>query len=636
MKMLAVSITVITLAFSVAAQTPFSDQMDLFDTALAKVDLTRADVCFDQDEMALWGGDLWRLNYFTLFHRHPFRLPRHGELNLEALQTDVGNPPALVAKAGKLIDCPVFRGLIGDPLENYVVFDDTIPKPSITRRKNVLTGVQYAALKDGIDLIYALADDQKAFFKRGLDKADNNKYRERLFDYFIHDNEEYHDLVYELVEKIDFNRMVAGAQDIAEAVRRVADSGHLFVFPQAKTEIKTRKGLIVIGSPGNDVYDYYNPPLLIIDGSGDDTYRFSGYPDKYPLAVIIDLTGNDHYISADTLSPGIAGAVIGMSILIDRQGNDRYEGRHFSQGAGLFGVGVLCDASGDDIYTANTFSQGAGAFGIGILADSSGNDSLYCLNTSQGFGYTRGCGLLVDFEGNDRYTAEDDKIDNPSAQTPEHNSSLAQGVGFGKRADYLDGHSWAGGVGILCDGHGNDRYSAGLFAQGCAYWFAVGMLLDGAGDDIYRGVWYVQGSGAHFGVGYLDDFAGNDSYTASHNMAIGAGHDFTVGYFNERGGNDVYTAPNLSLGGGNANGIGVFHDHYGDDQYITDGGITLGRATASDRGQRKYLRVFGLFVDGQGQDSYREPWAANDSTWRGPRSTPEAHADMEIGVGIDR
>jgi hypothetical protein len=269
------------------------------------------------------------------------------------------------------------------------------------------------------------------------------------------------------------------------------------------------------------------------------------------------------------------------------------------------------------------------------MADSSGNDSMYCVIGSQGYGYTRGCGLLINYEGNDVYVAEDDTVLNSSSQNSEHNVSLAQGTGFGKRADFIDGHSWAGGVGILCDAKGDDRYSAGLFAQGCAYWFSVGLLLDGDGNDSYNGVWYVQGSGAHFGVGLLDDFGGDDSYTATDNMAVGAGHDFTIGYFNERDGNDTYSVPNLSLGGGNANGIGIFHDHLGDDTYTTKGGVTLGRANPSKGGPRRYLHVFGIFVDGGGNDTYDVDYAGQNTRWIGPKADPENPDPYEIGVGID-
>jgi hypothetical protein len=611
-------------------------QFNLIDSALAQVGLQHDDVRFDEDEMALWGGDRWCLNHFTLFHHHPFRLPKYGGLFLNALSENVTNPTELVARAARLVDFPIYRGLTGDPLKPYIDYPDTVTAPSITRSKNILTDPVYRPLNERIDLIYRLLDDDEFLFKRALKDINKDKYRERLFEYFVFENQDYHDLVYELIEKVDFDRMMAGAQDLAEAVRRAASGVDTIVFPEVKREEETREGLIVIGTSGDDVYEYFKPPLIIFDGGGDDTYHFSGYPNDYPFSVIIDAGGNDRYISTDTARPGIAGAVIGMSVLIDLNGDDYYEAVNVAQGAGIFGVGMVIDHQGDDIYSGRTLCQGAATFGLGILADSSGSDSLYCLGSSQAFGYTRGCGLVVNLEGDDRYIAEDDSIFNPSPQTAEHNASLAQGVGFGKRADYIDGHSWAGGVGLLCDARGDDFYSAGLFAQGCAYWYALGMLLDGSGADRYNGVWYVQGSGAHFAVGYLDDFAGNDVYTATLNMAVGAGHDFTVGYFNERSGDDRYIVPNLSLGGGNANGIGIFHDHAGNDIYTTHGGTTLGRANRSDRGPRQFLNVFGIFVDGGGIDTYDEVWAGNEKRWIGPPSILEEPVKVEIGVGIDR
>ncbi len=628
-------LVLLLVAGGLRAQDTIPENPDLFDSALAQRGMTRDEVRFDSDEMATWGGDKWRLSYFTLLHRHPFRLPVHGDLLAETLLARASNPLDLLETASRLIDHPIRRGLVGDPLEEYTVFPDSLPKPSITRDKNILTGKQYATLKNGIDLIYALANDDEHLFKKGLRHVNKDKYRDRLYDYFINENDDHQDLVYEMLEKIDMDRMLAGAQDFAEAAHRIADSADLLAFPRAKTEIKTRKGLIVIGTSGDDVFEYYNPPLLIVDGGGDDIYRLAGYPNSYPASIIVDLAGNDQYLSQDSTRPGLGGAILGLSIVIDKAGDDRYEATAIAQGAGIFGVGLLIDGSGDDVYLAQQWSQGLGAFGTGVLADSAGNDSLYCLGTSQGFGYTRGCGILVNVEGNDRYVAEDDSLFQPSAQTEEHNSSLAQGVGFGKRADYLDGHSWAGGVGVLCDGSGDDVYSAGLFAQGCAYWYATGMLLDREGDDRYNGVWYVQGSGAHFGVGYLDDFAGRDVYTATHNMAIGAGHDFSLGYFNERGGDDTYNAPNLSLGGGNANGIGIFHDYSGNDTYNTSGGVTLGQANSSDAGRRRLLRVFGLFVDEGGTDSYKESYATNGSRWIGPSSSEGELPPNVIGVGID-
>ena len=481
-----------------------------------------------------------------------------------------------------------------------------------------------------------MIDDDEFNFKKAFDKVEKDKYRRQIYEYFVADSQKYNDLVEEFATKVDFNRMVGGAEDLAEALRRAADSLEFCTFPDSRSEIKTPKGLIVIGTKGKDEYSYQTPPLLILDPGGDDTYRISGFPIGYPLNAIIDVAGNDKYISEDTTSPGIGGAVLGMSVVIDKAGDDFYDAKNVAQGCGIFGVGVVMDNNGRDKYRAKTFAQGSAAFGVGVLADSTGDDSLYCWMNSQGYGYTKGCGLCINYSGNDVYIAEDSILFSPGQQTKDHNSSLAQGVGFGKRADFVDGHSWAGGVGILCDVMGDDKYSAGLFAQGCGYWFALGMLLDGAGNDNYYSTWYTLGSGAHFAIGYLDDFAGNDTYNATMNMSIGSGHDFTLGYFNERGGNDTYYAPGLSLGGGNFQGIGIFHDWNGDDVYNTSGGFNLGGARGLIQGARAFLYTFGVFVDGGGKDTYTDTRVKNGLRWISPKSDTTKADPYEIGVGIDK
>lgn len=612
------------------------DQAELIDSALAQVGMTRDAFRFDQDEMAGWGGDTWRLSYFTMLHKNPFKLPKYADLNLAQLKTDHSNITALAAFAARKIDLPIRRGLIGDPLEKYLKFPDSVHHLDLASSRNILTGDAFAPLRGKIDLMWEIVADKDFAFTQAVDAIDKIKYRKRLLDFFVHEREDDRGLVEELAGQIDFNLLAAGAEDVIEATRRMADSIAYCQFPDEKIEVKTRKGLIVIGTKGNDRYEYIEAPLLILDGGGNDIYRFPTLLQQSPYCVIIDAGGNDQYLCDDSTTQGFGGAIIGVNVLIDRSGDDVYETVNASLGAGIFGAGVLIDYGGRDVYSGRHLTQGCGVFGIGILVDSAGDDSLYCWSSAQGFGFTRGCGLLVNVAGNDTYVAEDTKLFSPSSQTKDHNSSLAQGVGFGRRADYLDGHSWAGGVGILADLDGNDSYSAGLFAQGCGYWFAVGALLDAAGDDRYNGIWYVQGSAAHFAIGYLDDFSGNDVYNASMNMAVGAGHDFSIGYLNERSGNDNYTVPNLSLGGGNANGMGIFHDHLGDDTYATKAGVTLGRANGSDQGPRKYLGCFGLFIDGGGNDSYLESYAGNGLRWVGPRSHPDNPDPFEIGVGIDR
>lgn len=621
----------------IAVPAVFAQDLGLLDSVLHQVGLTPDAVRFDQDEMATWGGDQWRLSYFSMFHKNPFKLPKYGQMNLEAFTADCGNIVSLIGNAGRKIDSPVRRGLIGDALESYTKKIDSLPNRFFSANRKELSGERLVGLRKRIDLIMALVDDPELNLRKAYAKVQLDKIRHQVFDYFVADSQKYNDLVEELAKSIDLNRMIAGTEDLAEALRRAADSLEYCAFPDSAITISAERGLIVLGTKGKDDYKYLTaPPLLILDPGGDDTYHISGFPPGYPLSAIIDVAGNDRYISTDTTTPGIGGAVLGVSIVIDKAGDDWYDGRNVAQGCGIFGAGVVMDNIGRDIYRAKTWAQGAAAFGVGVLSDSTGNDSLYCWMNSQGYGYTRGCGLCVNYSGNDVYTAEDSILFSPGQQTNEHNSSLAQGTGFGKRADFVDGHSWAGGVGILCDVKGNDRYSAGLFAQGCGYWFALGMLLDGEGDDNYYSVWYTLGSGAHFAIGYLDDFAGNDKYEATMAMSIGSGHDFTLGYFNERAGNDTYKAPGLSLGGGNFQGIGVFHDWKGDDSYTTTGDFNLGGARGLSQGARAYLYTFGIFVDGGGTDSYSDSRKRNALSWISPKSDSAKADPYEIGVGIDK
>ncbi|MGB5107572.1 MAG: hypothetical protein WBP29_04130 [Candidatus Zixiibacteriota bacterium] len=623
----------------VIALTPvllLSQDLSSFDSAMSQIGMSHENIQFDQNEMATWGGDMWRLTYFTLLHESPFKLPRHALINLESYTTDCGNLSALIANAGRKIDCPVRRGLVGDALAEYSQRLDSMPAETFTARNKFLPYNGYKELRRKVDLIFALIEDENFNFNHAFAKPYDLETSKHVFEYFIRENKDYNDSVEAIVAETDFNRLIGGAEDIAEVLRMAADSLANCAFPESRVEFKSSKGLIIIGSDENDEYSYKIPPLLILDPGGDDTYEVSQFTSAYPLSAIIDADGNDRYVSSDSTSPGIGGALLGMSVVIDMAGNDIYDAIHVAQGSGIFGVGAVMDNNGNDRYRSKGFSQGCGVFGVGILSDSVGSDSLYCWSNSQGYGYTRGCGLCINFAGDDVYVAEDSILFSPGQQTQEHYSSLAQGVGFGKRADYLDGHSWAGGVGILCDISGDDEYSAGLFAQGCGYWFALGMLLDGSGNDNYFSVWYTLGSGAHFAIGYLDDFAGNDKYSATMNMSIGSGHDFTIGYFNERAGNDIYEAPGLSLGGGNFQGIGIFHDWRGDDTYNSSGGLNLGGARGLLQGPRGYLLTFGVFVDDQGIDKYIDQRVGNSLRWTSPKSDSLKPSSYEIGVGIDR
>jgi hypothetical protein len=290
---------------------------------------------------------------------------------------------------------------------------------------------------------------------------------------------------------------------------------------------------------------------------------------------------------------------------------------------------MLLDRSGKDRYEMDRVGQGAATFGIGILADFKGDDEYRCFSMAQGFGAVRGCGALIDHEGDDRYDADDTDIRYPSPQDPKHNTSLAQGCAFGRRAHPGDGHSLAGGVGLLVDGKGKDRYHCGVFGQGVSYWYGLGMLVDCADDDTYEAVWYGQASAAHYGVGVLCDLGGNDRYTGKLTMTQGAAHDYSIAWLHDVSGNDTYESPGNCMGFALYNSIGILWDEAGDDVYKTPG-AGLGQAGES----RPAGLCLGLFVDEGGKNTFPEKSRAKQgSTWIQPanKDLPAAH-----GLGISR
>ena len=224
------------------------------------------------------------------------------------------------------------------------------------------------------------------------------------------------------------------------------------------------------------------------------------------------------------------------------------------------------------------------------------------------------------------------------------NRSMAQGMGFGRRADLTrDGVYLSGGVGVLRDAAGNDDYVCSVWCQGAGYWFGAGILDDEDGDDDYDTLSYGQGAGAHFGAGMFRDGAGDDRYQqrlVPAGTAIGVGHDVSVGVHADLGGGDVYRAPSLSLGAGNDNGVGLFVNLGGSDAYEVAVGPSLGAGrvpgVTDPAGTRGRLLTVGVFIDADGDDGYLVggvPSARDGATWTDPGAGGPV---VGHGVGLDQ
>ncbi len=363
---------------------------------------------------------------------------------------------------------------------------------------------------------------------------------------------------------------------------------------------------IAIGSKGNNVYtgDFD----FIIDPGGNDVYNITNGQTDYFLkenfSCIIDLSGDDFYNAITNYS--LAGAVFSSGFIFDKEGDDTYKGKNVSLGSAICGLGVLYDENGNDTYQANQFSIGAASFGVGLLVDRNGNDVYIANSYSQGFGMTEGVGAIVDNKGNDNYLIDARSLD--IGRYEDHYVSMSQGYGLGLRPYY------AGGIGLIIEGEGNDFYSTDIFGQGGAYWYALGCIVDKSGHDKYNSYQYAQGAGIHLAVGLLKDYDGWDFYT-SDGVSQGCGHDFGFGLLYDVKGNDNYSAYSLSQGAGNANGIGMLIDESGRDGY-------LNKEPGNTRGYGNYRREYGslgIFLDASGEDFYSvggmDSVIKNSSTW---------------------
>ncbi|PKN55452.1 MAG: hypothetical protein CVU56_21250 [Deltaproteobacteria bacterium HGW-Deltaproteobacteria-14] len=452
----------------------------------------------------------------------------------------------------------------------------------------------------------------------------------------------------------------------------------------AAAAIPTPIGWLRVGGAGPDTWPAdLGETWLLVDVGGDDTYLFDVGANTEPsrgVNVAVDLGGDDVYTYPEAAATEALPAVLpadadgryagdasygpvtlsrhgrqgsgrhGIGMLLDLGGGaDTYRSLSQSQGYAHLGVGVLYDDGGADTYASEQASQGDAAYGIGLLVDrGDGDDDYRLFSHGQGAGEPLGVGILFDEGGDDTYLAEVGAAELQtvlyfSPQMPgAANNSAAQGAGLGVRWDDHDVFL-SGGLGILRDAGGDDRYTCGLFCQGSGFWQGTGLLSDAAGADRYDGLWYVQGGAAHYAIGVLlDGGPGDDGFNevlTPVNVQLGCGHDFSLGLLVNEAGDDRYRFASLALGAGNCNGLGLFVDNAGADTFTTTAKASAGYASlgecASDA-DRPLARTVGVLLDAGGADTWSYPAdevsAPGDDTRWGRRQTGAA---TELGVGLD-
>lgn len=437
-----------------------------------------------------------------------------------------------------------------------------------------------------------------------------------------------------LVDSVDFHLLARGANLIALAVDAALSDLAEAEIPEGvfQIEAETRLGSVLITGGTDDTHPdkHY---LLLMDVSGNDTHARSGAtgdPRHQGISVAIDLAGNDVYETPgaeawrarvfdgpggkeegfrqetpDDHRPAFGSGLLGYGMLVDVSGDDVYTAPVGGIGCGLLGHGAHLDVAGNDHYHGDTGCMGSGTFGTGTSADLGGDDDYHLLHKGMGYGGTHGSGVLVNIGGNDAYLADVEHIKYSWFDSFGTQLNMTQGFGYGRRADMDDGHSWAGGVGMLVDGgEGNDRYQCGIYGIGCAYWYGLGIMHDDGGDDVYDSDSYSIASPPHFAVGIVIDESGDDIWRGKSSRACGFGRDFSLGWFEDGGGNDHYFGSDSAFGIGNVNGLGVCWDRGGDDTWIARSN-SFGQPYQERFGTRRDFPInAGLFIDANGGDRY--------------------------------
>lgn len=446
-----------------------------------------------------------------------------------------------------------------------------------------------------------------------------------------------------LLGAVDHTTLAAGFFDLVTTSQRFQ---HFLrttsPLPPMRWHADTPLGRILIDTTGKDDIHDVKDVLLLVDTGGNDEYRFSPIAAGPPIQLIFDPHGDDRYLATAHAS-GPAAAVLGYALLWDGQGDDHYESAEhsFTQGAALFGNALLIDEAGNDHYQARSHAQGWALGGSALLIDLQGTDRHHALAHAQGSAGPAGVALLIDADGDDRYTLAPQPLLFPSSQLPDRNLSMGQGAAMGLRASASDGRALPGGLGALIDLSGDDHYEAGVFAQGAAYFQSAGLLIDAGGSDRFHAAWYAMGAAAHGAAGVLLARGnGDDHYQASHSTALGAGHDFSVALFFDEGGNDRYRLGSLGFGAAHDNSYASFIDTRGDDHYALGAADcrAFGAAPMSAWGDpREIMPSQGLFFDLGGADHYPRACAqaTNDAAWAWPRQHPALGLPSERGAGVD-
>lgn len=659
------------------------DPAPLLDRALADADLgSRDEVAYDEDALDRMHAtasldDRFLLPWYREVHDDPLGVPCHARQVAADLDAAAASPHPVATALGEAI------ALLG--IEPGLAPIDPATATQDAADLSALPADLAEALVPVLQAIAAV-DEARAIAREEApaSNADLVRYGHGggLIDFVIEP-----DLADDAVQR--WVKKDTGARATYEPARVLAyaiEQADLerFAGLDAALDVDTDLGRIVVAGPGPDEPGDIGPVALYVDLGGDDVYVHPAGASAAAVAagVHVDLGGNDTYGYVATgeaegalLAPDEGGRYggdayygpfslsgtgrqgsgrFGVGLLFDLGGgDDRYVSLRASQGWGQLGVGVLFDDGGSDTYAGEAGVQGAATMGIGLLLDlGEGDDVHTTFSNSQGFAFVQAVGVAYDGGGTDLWHADPGRVSaggTPVYYSPQlpgdGNSSFVQGAGFGLRGDST-GTYLSGGIGVLRDLAGDDRYTASVFGQATGYWQGTGYLADGGGADAYDALWYVQAGAAHYALAALLDAGPEaDRYgegLAPVNVHLGSGHDFSVGVLVDEAGDDRYVLAGLAAGASNCQGVGLFADLDGADTYAAASIFAVGLGNHSaECPMRTDAPSTGLFLD-SGGDPDAWTWPA-DPTRPAPSDgatfgwsaagTPDEHGGAADGEG---
>ncbi|WP_372366678.1 hypothetical protein [Candidatus Uabimicrobium sp. HlEnr_7] len=403
--------------------------------------------------------DIFRIPEIDYLHRNPFQM--------EKVSTDI-----LASTVIKKKEQSTFMPQLNAAIKLLCV------KPPLTSVQKLSVGISVEQHLDQIEDVLTTANQYRNKAFSALSQQEMTVLYTQLpslemdsFEPAVHDE---HAQVLQLVKKVDYHYLYLAAVHLQQLLssnytnylRQDFIKSDVDIDQEIIIERQTKYGSIVIGGIKDHWYKDENVAVLIDLGGNDFYSNNSGSStSEIGCSILIDLAGDDAYESTVDYAQGTG--YLGIGILGDLEGDDSYVGLRWCQGTSLVGIGVLLDMQGKDIYRAHSHAQGTALWGIALNVDLRGDDRYESHLLSQGVGMPFGVGILFNEQGNDHYYCKGTKPSGYGNRGIFDGYSQGFGIGFRRYA--------SGGVGILQDTQGKDKYEAGNFSQGGGYYYGWGI-----------------------------------------------------------------------------------------------------------------------------------------------------------------